>query len=295
MKIKLVFVSICLANSLFAQNIVFRTVVENLRLRESPNLESEVIKTLPKGERLAWLKIRSEKKEMLDWKGRKTTDYWYKIKTASDTTAWVFGQGIILDGLYLGTYDEKDSINYKIDNEWIKIEKSSEKIFSSIPITIVQWIDAPSKKENEGSLKGKPFTLSFKNGKKITYNEFENEEREYIGELPEQGFYIIEGGICCSVYSAICKSNGKMIEYFEMPLFSKKNTPIFSADKKTFVSNYGCEPGGEDGISFSQISGNEIIKISKINLFPVRDFRFITNRSGIAKLPNGEFWKIILK
>lgn len=297
MKKTLTFIFLFVSIFTFAQNIVFRTSVENLRLRESPNLESKVIKTVSKGENLSWLNVRSEQKATVDWKGGKVTDYWYKVfyDNNKDSVVWVFGKGISLYRLNIGDYDRKDSINYNIDNDWIRIIKSNKKAFSSLAITAIQWNENPLQKEREADLKGKPFTLSFKNGKKITYNEFENEERQYIGELPELEFYIIEGGICCNVYSAISKKNGKLIRHIEMPLFSNNKTPIFSQDKQVFVSQSGCEPGGEDAIAFSQIMNENIELLAEINVFPVRDFRFITNYSGIAKLQNGEYWKIIFK
>ena len=285
------------AKILIAQSVIFRTTVDKLRLRESPNLESKVIKTVEKGTNLFWLDVRSEQKITADWKGGKATDYWYKVNYdfgRKDSVAWVFGKGIELARLEFKDFNRKDSIVYTVDNQWVRIEKSNNKAFNSLIITPVKWIGNPRLSEG-WSLKGKPFTLKFYNGKSEIYNEFENQEQQLIGELPENGFYIIEGGICCEVYSAVRKSDGKRIGYIHMPMLYQNKIPIFTSDKKTFVSQLGCEPGGIDGLAFFEIDNNEIKEIFSMPLFPIKDFRFITNRSGIAKMQDNSYLKITIK
>jgi Bacterial SH3 domain len=111
------------ANLLVAQDIVFRTNVENLRLREQPNLGGKIIKTVPKETVLYWSGERSKEKVMADWNGSKVADYWYQVKFERDSTAWVFGKGIEFIYCQIGTFDDKDMINYTVENEWLDIIK----------------------------------------------------------------------------------------------------------------------------------------------------------------------------
>jgi hypothetical protein len=164
---------LCLsAKILLAQNIIFRTSVENLRLREQPNLESKVIKTVPKGTRLQWSGIRSDRKVSADWKGAKVADYWYKVKTNQDSIAWVFGKSISFDGL-IG-----DENVQNIDNEWIRQEKSNEVAFNKIPIIKVLWKSNLQNKSKEDIHEN--FTLKYDN------DEF---GVDYEGDILGLGYY----------------------------------------------------------------------------------------------------------
>ena len=151
------------AKIVFAQNVIFRTTVDKLRLREAPNTESRVIKTVEKETALIWLDVRSEQKMTADWKGGKATDYWYKINFCfdkKDSTAWVFGKGIEFLGMQFGTY-ETQIIPKSFENQWIKFEKSDSASFGKINEIKVFWEEAV----NSTVVDKSKFTLFYDNGK----------------------------------------------------------------------------------------------------------------------------------
>jgi hypothetical protein len=294
MKYKIL-IFLCLsAKMLFAQDVVFRTSIENLRLREQPNLESKVIKTVPKGTRLQWSGIRSEQKVSADWKGMKVADYWYKVQTYQDTMAWVFGKGIELYTIHdkdFKAFNNIDSFDYQLDNEWIKIETSNKKNFDNLPLFTTKW----KKHERKEKEYEKPFSLTFENGRKQNFNATSEDEPHWLdGELPEQGYYLLGGGICCSVTDLVRKSDGAFFD-FEFPLFTQKENLILSPNKKIIITKIDCEPGGTDGIAFYRFEEKSVERLVFIQTFPARYFRFISEKSGIAKLQNGTYWKIMLK
>ena len=284
------------AKILLSQEFIFRTSVDNLRLREQPNLESNVIKTVPKGTLLRWSDIRSEQKVSVDWKGVKTIDFWYKVKFYKDTTAWVFGKGIELEAVYDENYKITSSENpmkYQLDNSWIKIELAHKKEFDNLPLFTTKW-KSYKIKETEYE---KPFGLTFENGKKQNFNakgKDEDEPHWLDGELSEQGYYILGGGVCCSATNLVRKSDGVSFD-FEFPLLTKDRKIILSPSKKVIITKINCEPGGTDGIAFYRFKEKSVEKSVFIQTFPARDFRFISENSGIARLEDDTYWKITLK
>jgi hypothetical protein len=143
MKNCLLLILIFLSKIVLAQTVLFRTTVEYLRLRESPNLESAVIKTINKGSELTWLNIRSEQKVSVDWKNEKATDYWYKVQYdhfQKDSVAWVFGKGIEFLGMDFGKYENPIPLR-ALENKWLKINQSSETEFKNQPLISVNWIE----------------------------------------------------------------------------------------------------------------------------------------------------------
>ncbi len=294
MKQTFLFILCLSAKILLAQDIVFRTSVENMRLREQPNLDSKVIGMIPKGERLQWSGIRSEKKITADWKGEKVADYWYKIKTHQDTTAWVFGKGIELEAVYDESYTmsrSEDKMKYQLNNDWIKIEPSDKKKFDELLLSTTKW-KSYQIKESEYE---KPFSLTYENGKKQDFNVDEHHELWVLNaELPEQGYYLLSSSPCCTITNLVKKDDGTFFD-FEFPLFAKNNKTILSPNKKVIVCKVDCEPGGIDGIEFYRFKEKSVEKIVHIQTFPVTDFRFISENSGIAKLRDDTYWKITLK
>jgi hypothetical protein len=308
MKYKIL-IFLCLsAKILSAQEVVFRTSVENLRLREQPNLESKVIKTVPKGTRLEWSGIRSEQKVSADWKGVKVADYWYKVQTYQDTTAWVFGKGIEFLGLNFGTFENPKSPK-SIDNQWIKIEESREYLFQKLKEIDVDW-----QKIDRDTIKDKSkFILAFDNGKKKLFEGYEGYSTYHYGTLAIENkvYYQCYADGCMGRFFWIRKSDGKEMNDYSFPTFYSKekngkfiNLPIFAPDKKTFIfgsgctysDNNDCEGRGQSIIfNVGQFQNDKTETIASFEELRVDDFRFITNRSGIAKLQNGSYWKITLK
>lgn len=234
---------------LLAQTIILRTNVENLRLREQPNLESKIIKTVPIGTSLYWLNERSERKMTADWKGQKVADYWYKVSTErenKDSIAWVFRKGIDLKFIEYGIdiYNKRDSFNYTLNNDWLKIEKSNSKIFNSLEVFTTKW---KTYKIKEGEYE-KPFTLTYENGKTQKLNERPEDEPHWLyGDFLELGYYYLGGGVCCEIYKMVKKADGTFYD-FEAP-FTYKNNPIISPSKSIIACHSGCEPGATDGIA----------------------------------------------
>ncbi len=307
MKHKLFFLLCLSAKILFAQDIVFRTNVENLRLREQPNIESKIIKTIPIGTRLQWLGIRSEQKVTADWKGEKVADYWYKVQFERDTNAWVFGKGIEFLGLSFGTFENPKQPKL-LDNQWIKIEKSNEQSFQKNKEIDINWV-----KINTDTIKDKSkFTLYFDNGesKMLTGYEYHVTYLYGILKIENKTYYqcYIDG--CMGRFFWIRKTDGKdMGNYFFPTFYSKEKNgkfidqPIFAPDKKTFTFGSGCtfsdnnDCDGRQSIVFNigKFEQDETKVIASFEELRVEDFRFITNRSGIAKLRDDNYWKITLK
>lgn len=69
----------------------FKINVENLRVRETPNLESEVIEKLPINSEVKYLGETSDSKTIVVIKGDEINEYWYKIKTPNANIGWVHG------------------------------------------------------------------------------------------------------------------------------------------------------------------------------------------------------------
>lgn len=307
MKQKILFILCLLAKILFAQDIVFRTSVENLRLREQPNLESKIIKTIPKGERLQWSGIRSEKKMTADWKGEKVADYCYQVKFQEDSIAWIFGKGIEFLGLDFGTFENPEQAK-AIDNQWVKIEESEEKDFQKINETEDNW-----QKINTDTIKDKSkFTLYFDNGKKKTLTGYESYSTYLYGvlKIENKTYYQCYFDGCMGYFTWIRKTDGKEMKSYCFPSFYSTekngkylNLPNFAPDKKTFTFESGCllsdnnDCRGQQSIVFNigKFENDETKIIATFEELSVLDFRFITNRSGIAKLRDNTYWKITLK
>lgn len=105
---------------------------------------------------------------------------------------------------------------------------------------------------------------------------------------------MIGDGVCCSSTDIVRKSDGAFFS-FESPLFTKDKKIILSPKKDVIITRSWCDPGGINGIDFFRFKEKSVEKIVSIEVFPARDFRFISENSGIAKLKNGTYWKITLK
>ena len=120
---------------------------------------------------------------------------------------------------------------------------------------------------------------------------------------------------CMGNYFWIRKSDGKKMDKYFFPTFYNRNDirignyknstkPIFAPDKKTFIFRGGCEysdnndcDGGKQSINFNIGEfQNDVTKILfRFEELRVEDFRFITNRSGVAKMHDNSYLKITMK
>lgn len=293
-----------------AQEIIFRTTVENLRLRTAPNLESTIIKTVPKGETLYWLNERTKDKTFVDWKGEKVSDYWYQVKFVegnNDSTAWVFGKGIEFGGLKFGNFENPLKVQ-NLENQWIKIEKATATDFQKQVEIAVDW-----KKINADTINDKSkFTLYFENGKKKTFIGYDTYVTYPYGVLKigKNIYYKCYLDGCMGQYFWIRKKDGNDMQGYVFPTFYSKERngliieqPIFASDKKTFIFESGCTFSDNNDCNGLQSTIFNIGRfkdditevVASFEELNVIDFRFITNQSGIAKLKDDTYWKITLK
>lgn len=101
---------------------VYRTVVDELRLRERPNTESRVLMKLPLGQEVVSLDEVSDDTYTANLGGKKVTDVWRKVKLAYQTErtaleGWAFGGGleevvvtydVMPDGSLQRNFDKED-------------------------------------------------------------------------------------------------------------------------------------------------------------------------------------------
>ena len=65
--------------------------VDNLRVRTSPNLDSEKIENLPLNTVVEFLDKKSDNKTKVTIKGEEINEFWYQIKTPSGNIGWING------------------------------------------------------------------------------------------------------------------------------------------------------------------------------------------------------------
>lgn len=65
--------------------------VDNLRVRTSPDLDSEKIENLPLNTIVEFLDKKSDDKTKVTIKGKEINEYWYQIKTPSGNIGWIHG------------------------------------------------------------------------------------------------------------------------------------------------------------------------------------------------------------
>ncbi|MEM6378102.1 MAG: hypothetical protein AAF705_07810 [Bacteroidota bacterium] len=76
-------------------NDLFVVKVDNLRLRESPNLDAEILTTLKERTKLVDLNEQSTTKSEVVLRGKKLNEYWYRVKDlSSNIDGWVYGGAI---------------------------------------------------------------------------------------------------------------------------------------------------------------------------------------------------------
>lgn len=112
---------------------VLITVADKLRMRDKPNLKSEVMETLPINTPLIYLNEQSEQKEKIKIGDIEHNAHWLKVKTKGGDIGWVYGS----------------QLNYGGMVEFLKESKTK----SLNPVEIVANLSA-SKIESLSGLKG---------------------------------------------------------------------------------------------------------------------------------------------
>ena len=82
-------------NSLPVGSPLIETTVDQLRVRENPNLDSNVIELLNEGEKLIFLGLVSSKSYKVNLRGKTFHEPFYKVRTFSGKTGWVYGGGVL--------------------------------------------------------------------------------------------------------------------------------------------------------------------------------------------------------
>jgi uncharacterized protein YgiM (DUF1202 family) len=89
----------------------FYTTVENLRVREAPNLKSQVLTTLKKNTQLIYLNKKSEHSEKITLRKKTYHSHWFKIKLEKENIiGWVYGGAISKEKAPYYTNCEKDEV-----------------------------------------------------------------------------------------------------------------------------------------------------------------------------------------
>ncbi len=285
-------------SSIFGQELHVSSSLNNLRLRDEPNLASKVVKIVQKEEYIGKVIDRTSEKMKVTWNGVEVLDYWYKTYVKIDTIetiTWVFGKGIKLTKLGYGQYEEMIEPQ-NIDNDWISIKYVDKPAFDKIRKVPMRYKSQINHQKNE-------FTLKYSNGKTKVFKEDDNGYETFlIGEFKDIGYYLIDHSGCCSSYRFVNKVNGK--EYPAYPPFGSienqegynKFLPIFAPDKHTYLYIANCEPGGEYSFGFATINDKKTKEsIIEFDHLRIKDFRFVTNTSGIAWLESGKYLQIKLK
>lgn len=77
-----------------AQPLVYTAAVNDLRLRETPDLNAKVVLTLKQGDKMTATGNKSTEKVTVELRGQKMTDVFYEVMTPDGKKAWVFAGGV---------------------------------------------------------------------------------------------------------------------------------------------------------------------------------------------------------
>lgn len=298
-----------LINNLFCQgqSLYVRSSADYLRLRKDPDVSSQVIKVVMRGDGLGVITDTSETRKTVIWNGESVSDYWYQIKynghDGMDSTAWVFAQGISLSGLSYGKNLEQTVDFLPLKNRWISMQWSSREVYNRLILFPVGWQPYPFGEVDSA------FVLTFKNGSRRQYNDsLEYKYNELcLGEMTKIGYYIMITGGCCTYFNLVNNADGSSINSPEF-LLTKGNglvnlnyyhdlsvQPVFAPDGKTFAFVNTCEPGGESGFGLARLEQGNFRYLFYFDCIMPFDFRFIDNQSGILKMSEGKYMKVVLE
>ena len=73
------------------KDIVMQISVDNLKLRDAPNLESNTIKLLPINSQVIYKGEKSEKKTIVPINSMNIEDFWYNVETIDGKQGWLHG------------------------------------------------------------------------------------------------------------------------------------------------------------------------------------------------------------
>ena len=78
-------------------NFYYYSIVDNLRVRSSPETNSEVLYKIHFGEQVEYVGEKSDQKEVITIAGKERDDYWYKVKAfpGERKHGWVYGGALI--------------------------------------------------------------------------------------------------------------------------------------------------------------------------------------------------------
>jgi Bacterial SH3 domain len=87
----------CTNQSKSQKPLVYRARVDNLRLRQDPNVTSKVLYTVNENEEVYYIDEKTIAEETIKMRGGDRTESWYKVKTKTGVVGWVFGGGLHLE------------------------------------------------------------------------------------------------------------------------------------------------------------------------------------------------------
>lgn len=74
--------------------VVYTAAVNDLRLRETPDLNAKVVVTLKQGDKMTATGNKSTEKVTVELRGQKMTDVFYEVTTSDGKKAWAFAGGV---------------------------------------------------------------------------------------------------------------------------------------------------------------------------------------------------------
>lgn len=94
---------------------IFFSIVGNLRLREIPDVEGDIVGMMKYGQKAVYLNEESKFKEKIKLRGKTRYDSWKKVKikdanSGKEIEGWVYGGGLIKES---EIYSEKSSNEYE--------------------------------------------------------------------------------------------------------------------------------------------------------------------------------------
>lgn len=289
--------SLFMASNSFSQQIFVKSTVNFLNIRDSCSISSRKIGNLNKGDNIGYILEKVPTTEAIFWNGKPTRGYWYKVKLNSEnkeSIGWVFNKGVEFVGIKFdkATYGADPE---EISNELIELKYVDSTNFNKIKSIKLKWHPTPKLAEYVG----KDLILHFKKGTKKLFSHLDDDGYILLGELKDQGYFYLVKLSCCSTSFFINTITGKEIR-IDHPLmtpdkFSNLSFPVFGPDLSTYAYLADCEPGGEYEFGFASVKNEKFSKIAFFDHLFVRNFRFIDNHSGIARLQSGKFLRIRIK
>lgn len=207
----------------------YLTLVENLRVRESPNLNSRVLLSLKEGTKILYLHEKSSHTDKITLRGKEYDTHWLKIKLTSDTiSGWVYG-GAVEAISKIRSNKELAKSEQKINNA---TGSEMSKLFQ-IPI-----INSKSKKYN-----GRYSYYLTLDGQKVLDGKFEIESKELIEEYNTEAVIKYTGRFINGA------KDGAFVRTAEYPESSAVTTLYFEVDSDK--CKWGSYIGNSEGMDYN--------------------------------------------